>query len=689
MIPEKSFDRAVLFGLIALQALLFSSFYLREVAWYPPDNFDQASYLIETYQLQERIFTHGLGQIGKYLWSREHAAGVLFPIEGALAGIIIGGPRLPQLSVLFLGFCVLQFAAFSVARRIWQRRVYGYLALGLILSETTLWFWEGGGLFDFRMDFLAYCLYGIWACGVLRSQLFLHRSWSLGCGLIGAFLVLNRFVTVAYLLGVSAGLAIVYCIFLFYGRRDRALASRMRQRLLNLGISSALLVAVCLPILLRNWRAIHGYYVVGHAVGDEKYVRAALLGIHDLQGHLSFYPNSIIQDHLGNIFLWVSGIAIGCGLATRLWGLWGSNWREEEPTRRDETFILQIIFLAGAILGPLVVLTADISKSAVVGGIVGVPVALLVIAVAAVSAPDPSAGEPFWVRRLWAGCGVAALALGMYNQLEQASRHRPDFAHREDLKRLDELDKAMVDLASENGWVRPGVSYDVITGWLNAGPPTISAFEQSSKLIEFEPTLGNGVLGVDREAAISLLKQSDFAVFTTLPKVGIYPFYQHIAEYWGDLKLWADDNLLVARVVHFSDFTATLYVRPTAKILGLSGGWITSQGLSIEAATSVLERFPIIQLSGPADYKSLLKIPSVEATIAEEGSSQTAPATFQRVGNNYEIVIDTSKIRFPLTDTIEIQLNFDSFFIPKKKGTRHDDRKLVVQAPSLVQLRHK
>jgi len=90
MMPEKSFDRAVLFGLIVLQVLLFSSFYLREVAWYPPDNFDQASYLIETYQLQERIFTHGLGQIWKYLWSRDHAAGVFFPIEGALAGIIFG-----------------------------------------------------------------------------------------------------------------------------------------------------------------------------------------------------------------------------------------------------------------------------------------------------------------------------------------------------------------------------------------------------------------------------------------------------------------------------------------------------------------------------------------------------------------------------------------------------------------------
>ena len=60
----------------------------------------------------------------------------------------------------------------------------------------------------------------------------------------------------------------------------------MRRRLLNLGLSTALLIAACLPILIHNWRAIEGYYVLNHAVGEEKYVRAALLGIKDLQGYL-------------------------------------------------------------------------------------------------------------------------------------------------------------------------------------------------------------------------------------------------------------------------------------------------------------------------------------------------------------------------------------------------------------------
>jgi hypothetical protein len=684
MISEKNrFDRTILLGLIVLEALLFSSFYVREVAWYPPDNFDQASYLIETYQLQERVFGHGLGQLWHAFWSRGHAAGVLFPIEGALAGIIIGGTRLPQLCVLFLGFCGLQIAAFTVARSVWKRRAYGYLALGLVLSEITLWFWEGGGLFDFRIDFLAYCLYGIWVCAVIRSQLFLHRNWSLGCGLIGTFLVLNRFVTFTYLIGVSAGFALFCGIIPLCWRKDAEMVLRLRERLLNLGLSTALLIVLVVPILIHNWKAIEGYYVVGHAVGDEKYVRAALLGIYDLYGHLSYYPHSIIKDHLGRTFLWAAAITIGCGLVT---GFLGRASRKEPTTRRDETSLLQIIFLLGTILGPLVVLTADISKSAVVGGIVGIPTALLVVAVTAALAPGTSQREPIAVGRLLISAAVVVLGLGLYSQLTQASRHWPAFAHRGDLQQMDDLDKTMADLAIENGWSHPKVSYDVIEGWLNAGPPTISAFERSRRLIEFQPMLANGVLGVDREKAMLLLQQSDFAVLTTLPKKGIYPFYQHIAEYWDDLKAWADENMLVARVIHFSTFTATLYVRPTARISGLSGDWITSHGLFLEANKSVLERFPLVELMGPADYSRLLKIPNIEATIDTGKTSQTAPAKFLRVGSNYEIVVDTSSLQLPAVDQISIKLNFDSFFLPRKKGSGHDERELVVKAPSLVQL---
>jgi hypothetical protein len=83
-------------------------------------------------------------------------------------------------------------------------------------------------------------------------------------------------------------------------------------------------------------------------------------------------------------------------------------------------------------------------------------VAMLVVAVAAACAPDPSESESFWVSRVLVACAVVAVALGLYNQLDQASWHWPDFAHRDDLKQLDELDKTMAKLANANGWDHPG-----------------------------------------------------------------------------------------------------------------------------------------------------------------------------------------------------------------------------------------
>jgi hypothetical protein len=69
------------------------------------------------------------------------AAGVLFPIEALWLGSLSAAAT-GQLAVLFLGFRGLQIAAFSIARIVWQRRAYGYITLGLIFSETTLWFPE-------------------------------------------------------------------------------------------------------------------------------------------------------------------------------------------------------------------------------------------------------------------------------------------------------------------------------------------------------------------------------------------------------------------------------------------------------------------------------------------------------------------------------------------------------------------
>jgi hypothetical protein len=556
------FDRRLLLAFIALEAVVFCNFFFREIAWYPPQNFDQTAFLTEAYQLEERVLSKGVSELWKALWSKGNPSGLLLPIEGAFSGLIVGGTRLPQLCILFIAFATLQLVTFATARSVWKRRAYGYLALGLILCQTTAWFWAGG-LFDFRLDFVAYCLYGIWACAVIWSKLFLDRRWAIGCGLIGAFLVLHRFLTTVYLLGVCAGFAAACVVVGLVARSDADLAGRMKQRLFNLALSVGILVVVVSPILFVNRSAIHDYYVVGHATGQEKYVRASEAGIRDLTGHLLYYPKSILKDHWGATFLWGSVIAIATGLIARLVGR-SRGFDAQGPSRRDEAVLLQIVFLLGAILGPIAVLTIDTAKSPVVGGIVGVPAALLIVALTAT--PNCRTIESSPARKLIVVCSLLIFALGQLTQFSHASHHVAEYGQRSDLKQVAELDKWLIQCAVEHNWRNPRISCDIISGLFSSGGITASGFEQFHEIVEFRQMLGTQIMGVDRAEALSLLENSDFVILTDLQKTGAFPFYERIARYWNDLKAWADKNMIAARTVPLDSFTATVYVRPTAKV---------------------------------------------------------------------------------------------------------------------------
>lgn len=617
----KGIDRYVLAALIALQLLACYNFYSREIAWYPPSNYDQSVYLMDAYRTKERILTSGFGQLARVVGSRSYT-GPALPILGAVSGLCFAGGRLPVLLIPFVGFILLQVGAFVTAQAVWRSRTFGYMLLGLILCQTTPWYWAGG-LFDFRFDFIAYCLYGIWACAVLQSQLFLHRRWAIACGLIGAFLALNRFLTLVYLFGISAGFAVFCAAVAPLWRDDSDLTRRMSRRIYNLLLSVGVLAVIVTPFLIRSWREIFEYYGVGHVLGDVKNARAHQIGLGGLAENLLFYPNSLLRDQWGLTFVLGSAIVL---IGSLIAGLTNSRKaRATSPSGRDETFVLQVVFLVGAILGPIVVLTIDTDKSPVVCSIVGAPAALLVVALSAhaATARDPEVPA---IPKTVIACSLAVFALGIATVFDQLSRHLPEYAQRGDLMRLVELNKWMVGYASEHGWRDPGISVDAISPWFNGYGITDTGYEETGEFIEFHLMFGHDAMGADRQEALSQLAHSDFFILTTptsretgLDSSGtspdtssdahyqwlsilrrlnplskhaaqptssgisleastaaiqrfpmlrhhLLPFYERLAHYRDDLKAWADQNMILAQTVPFENFTATVYVRPAVTI---------------------------------------------------------------------------------------------------------------------------
>jgi hypothetical protein len=562
-------DRRVLFLIFAVQALLCYNFYHREIANYAPSYYDQTAFLNEAYSLQEKILTNGFPELWNAVWSPQHFSGLALPIEGALSGLLLPGARLPQLALAFVMFCTLQFVTFSTAKKIWKSSAYGYMALGLILCQVSPWN-GAGGLFDFRLDFFAYCLYGIWAWTVMRSELFLDRRWAIGAGLVGALLILHRFISSIYLIGIYAGFAAICTFLRFRWRRDPDRSHRMLRRLSNLGLSAVVLAIITAPILIRNYNAMRSYYMIGHAISNEKYVRAREFGITNLIGHLNYYPISVVRDHLGSVFFLGSAMAIVSSLVARILNLRDTS-RADQRFRDDETFFLQVLFLTGLIMWPITVLTADISKSPVVGGIVGVPITIFMVVVAARIAPILSPTRRSLVDKFVMGCSLVIFALGLSTEFVYLTQHRPEYVYRRDRRKLAEVNEWIFDYAQEHHWKNPTISFDTLEKELNSGTISAIGYEQSQAINSFQPLLGNGVMGVDLPEALSLLAKSDFLVLTSSPKKGVYPFYEHIAQYWEDLKAWADKNMSMVHTTQLDGYTATVYVRPTTSVPDSAG----------------------------------------------------------------------------------------------------------------------
>jgi hypothetical protein len=623
----KGIDRYVLLALIIFEALACYNFYSREVAWYPPGNFDQSLYLLDAYRTKESILDHGLGQLVVALRSH-YSNGIGLPILGGLFGLCLPGGRFPALLIGFLAFGLVQVVVFLTGQFVGRSRVYGYMALGLLICQHTAWYWAGG-MFDFRFDFTAYSLYGIWACLVVRGDAFLQRGWAIGCGLVGGFLAVLRFAAFVYLSGVALGFLALCIMVLIFWRRDPGLTRRTRQRIGNVLVSGAIVAIMVAPFLIISWRDVFQYYGVGHLLSDFKDAFVRQEGINNSVDSLLFYPNSILHDHWRMPFVLGAVIVLVVGLGVAI--MRGRKVKAKASAGHGETFVLQSLFLLGATLAPVLVLTMDPLKNSCVGGIVGVPAALLLVVLAACATSVRDPGVSKIPRAVIAG-SLAVFGLGFATVFNNLCRHTPEYYERRDLLSLVELDKWMVNYASDHGWRDPSISCDVISPWFNGYSVTDIGYETTGKFVEFHPLLGQDIMGVDRQEALAQLAQSNFfiltspvsvekgssaggtspensekpkhkwAVFlgrwspfvitgTTPVSTGIpleastasvkrwpalrqhlYPFYERLAQYRDDLKAWADKNMTLVQTLAFENFTVALYVRAPAEASGLSGG---------------------------------------------------------------------------------------------------------------------
>jgi hypothetical protein len=535
---------AAVAGLLAVQWLLFAAYVRREVAWTYPPHFDQTTYLYLAYDtwvaVEEQGWVAGLG----HGWRRSPPNGAALQLEAALVFGAVGPSRLAALSVNWLHFAALQAAL--VGALWWSSRRWELPALagGLLLSAGTPFFWVGG-LADFRPDFIAFCLYGMFLAAVWWSDVFRRPGACLVAGVVGALCVVSRPLTTAYLgsllafslaaLGVQAARA-----------SDPERRAGLRRQLKGAFICATLSCAFVLPALVAGARQLwHHYYQI--PVASQERVVWSGSAVLNVRERALYYPASVTFDHSGALFLLLGLGALGLlALALVLPGPWRDEGAPRASVPRGAVW-----FMTAALLLPLLTLTLYPSRNPTVGSVLVGPLVFLIAAGAGHLARRVSP-------RVMQVLAIAVLATGLAKQALRLEGPARSVMPVEALREVVRLEDTLVTWSEARGWEKPVLLADRVRDYLPG--IRVSTYERHRRLLGLQRSF-NMIMGPPVEDIMAALRGSDFVILTRPQAAPPFAYDAAFVELHPRLLAYCKRNLVRVGRFHVPE-EIVLFARP-------------------------------------------------------------------------------------------------------------------------------
>jgi hypothetical protein len=672
----------------AIEAAVFYWAMVNQYAPYFPRSFDQTSYYLDTYELIDRVQATGWQAFLEELLQTRHATGLVFTVYGALLGVIIGPWRTAIISLNLVHFLALQLVLFAVVRDRTRNVDLAWIAIALLLLCGAVFMGAvmgAGGIYDYRIDFAAFCLYGIWVCLIVWSRTFRDTERALIVGVVGIFLVLLRFFTVVYVAAILGTLLISFIVAI-----KQPLGRRLAiQRARNVLLSGLLTASFVCPVLFLARDAIYSYYVVGHFLGEEKYIRAQEAQLFTALDHLLFYPKFLFVHQIGNLTARLLAV-LAIGVVVCAFVVERASSRD--LVKRLRYYRFEFIALGVAVIAPLAILTIDISKSPVVGAIVVVPVILTVVLFCAAIWPrkllqiglvdmlpftglSPAGTMPVVMRRgvntglrkavtirIGSLLSISALIFAIYVFVSRGRINPWWPMSRADLVEISRLNTKTAHYVLENGIAKPIASFDRVVDYFNRGTLQLFGFEEFHRFTPFEARFGHGIFATERDIALELIEQSDIVLLTDplRGREAPYPMNTKIREYWDELSTWTAENRLLLAAGNIMGIPHRVFVKPPVKIQEVSKEGTVSTGISMEVDASNLRRWPFIVLEGEEQNIFGELAPRTVVLNPRGDSGPELPAKLNRFGGRFEIVVDAQAIASETSKPIKIKLTFGS-----------------------------
>lgn len=511
----------ILFSLIfCIEFAAFKYNILKEISPYYPSGFDQSIFLAIAYTLYDTIKRQGF--FASLSSSPFLSTGALFPYQAVLFFYVFGFSRFSALLPNIIYFIILQIITLVALRHFTKKNYLSTLMLGWILTIQSP-VQIIGGLFDFRMDFVAFCLYGIFIACVMKSQLFVIKKWSLMAGLCALFIILMRTITITYMLSLVS----IMTFYFFYQSKKICIPTVKMTYITRFHHSVRILFFIistsCIFIYL-NKSFLYHYYVIGHVISHEKYVRVLEAGIKNSYELWGYYPAMLLKQ----IGLYTSTIMF---LVLCLYLFLKPMHKLSHSTMLDRRdWYDHFLFLVVSFFTPILILTFDTSKSSIVGSIAVMPLLWIMMwIIFALDEKKMISKIIFIVLSIIAG---STLFIGLNNQIHNIS-HKQSFNYH-DRATINQMYQDIGNYAIHHDWSTITISTDRIMDYLIPTNIKVFYYENNKKLLTIRSTLlGGSMFPESRAAMLNALKKSHIVIFNisnNYPSKSPYPADLYIAS---------------------------------------------------------------------------------------------------------------------------------------------------------------
>ena len=540
-----------IFTLITLIDFYFFRAYINNnIAYFYPINFDQSNYLALSYSTFEHVKINGF--ISGIRQTEGLVTGLLFPIQAILLYFVFGASRFISLLPNFLYFVLLQLFSLIAVRSISKKLYISLLFLAFIILINVP-FRVSGGLMDFRMDFIAFCLYGMVLASAVKSKLFLDLKWSFITVVLIASLILLRFITAIYMLSIFWPMTLYYVLMIIASKEVTAGFLENKVRLKHITLITLFLTAFILSYVFINKDGLYDYYMVGHFLGNEKLIRANELATTNFLSIITFYPKSIFNDQLGQFWFKVSLLSL------LLYFLFFKHTSRIgfKDLKGFNSWGAGFIFFLLSLIMPLIILTIDVSKSRVVGSIMVMPILWLIMWCYLYL--DRQLKDKNNVLNIMA---FLILIIGFSHQIIKF--HQNNIGEKKGLKTITSMYLDVGDYATKHHWTSINLSVDQVCDYFSGSAIEAVYYEIRGKIIPVKiQQLGRSIFAIEKNEVVDSLKNSNVIMMNLneYTNTVAYPFNITINRYKSLMKKYTASNFHRLGDYQFMNSTYRVFVK--------------------------------------------------------------------------------------------------------------------------------